>query len=99
MLRSAAPPGDGPCLFVSNRSGVTAEPGGLRIGSLCSGIGGLERGLELAGLGHTVWQSEIDPHASQVLARHWPGVPNMGSVKEVVSRVPEQVDVICAGYP
>lgn len=98
MLGSAAPPGDGPCLFVSNRSGMTAEPGGLRIGSLCSGIGGLERGLERAGLGTTAWQVEYDPHASEVLARHW-DVPNHGDVKLTDWSKVEPVDVVCAGYP
>ena len=68
-----------------------------RIGSLCSGIGGLERGLERAGLGHTVWHAEIDPHASQVLASHW-DVPNLGSVKQPFRDAPP-VDLICAGYP
>lgn len=71
----------------------------MRIGSLCSGIGGLELGLERAGLGTTAWQCEYDPHASEVLARHWPGVPNHGDVKLTDWTQVEPVDVICAGYP
>lgn len=71
----------------------------MRVGSLCSGIGGLELGLERAGLGTTAWQCEYDPHASEVLARHWPGVPNHGDVKLTDWTQVEPVDVICAGYP
>ena len=44
------------------------------IGSLFSGIGGLELGLERAGFGPTLWQVEIDDYATKVLEKHWPGV-------------------------
>lgn len=70
----------------------------MRFGSLFSGIGGLDLGLERAGM-ECVWQSEIDPHCSRVLAKHWPNTPNLGDINGIEwERVPA-VDVICGGYP
>jgi DNA (cytosine-5)-methyltransferase 1 len=63
-----------------------------------SGIGGLDLGLERAGM-RVVWQSEIDPYCSRILARHWPGVPNLGDVTSIDWAEVPRVDVICGGYP
>lgn len=70
----------------------------LTVGSLFSGIGGIDLGLERAGM--TVrWHSEIDPYACRVLKKHWPDVPNIGNITEVDwSNIP-YVDVIAGGYP
>ena len=70
----------------------------LTVGSLFSGIGGLDLGLERAGM-NVIWQSEIDPYACKVLAKHWPEVPNHGNIKEIDWRRVVRPDVICGGYP
>ena len=69
----------------------------MRLGSLCSGIGGLELGVERALGALTVWQAEIDPHASKVLAHRFPGVPNIGDVRDLGAMT--SVDILTAGYP
>jgi len=45
------------------------------IGSLCSGYGGLDFGVLSVFGGTLAWHAEIDPDASRILARHWPGEP------------------------
>jgi DNA (cytosine-5)-methyltransferase 1 len=70
----------------------------LTVGSLFSGIGGLDLGLERAGM-KVIWQSEIDPYCCRVLAKHWPNVPNLGDVTKVDWSSVERPDVICGGYP
>ena len=72
----------------------------MRIGSLFSGIGGLELGLGWAGVGHVVWQVERDPFARSVLARHWPDADR--SVEDVTIAGAANlapVDLICGGFP
>jgi DNA (cytosine-5)-methyltransferase 1 len=70
----------------------------LTVGSLFSGIGGLDLGLERAGM-NVIWQSEIDPYACCVLSKHWPEVVNHGNIKEINWQEVERPDVICGGYP
>ena len=70
----------------------------LTVGSLFSGIGGLDLGLERAGM-EVIWQSEIDPYACKVLAKHWPQVPNHGNIKDINWGDIVRPDIICGGYP
>jgi DNA (cytosine-5)-methyltransferase 1 len=71
----------------------------MRIGSLFSGIGGLELGLEMAGLGETVWQVEKDAFCRAVLAKHWPNAQRFENVTQVGAQTLSAVDIVCGGFP
>ncbi|MFI1191568.1 DNA cytosine methyltransferase [Streptomyces californicus] len=79
-------------------------PDGLRIGSLCSGYGGLDMAV-MDLLGATVaWHCQYDPddkhqYAARILAHHWPDVPNHGDVTRVDWSSVEPVDILTAGFP
>ena len=70
----------------------------LRVGSLFSGIGGIELGLERAGM-RVVWQVENDPYAVEVLQKHWPKVRRYGDVRTFNGKEAEPIDVLCGGFP
>jgi DNA (cytosine-5)-methyltransferase 1 len=69
----------------------------LTVGSLFSGIGGLDLGLERAGMS-VRWQCEIDPYCRAVLAHHWPGVKCYEDIRDIDGSA-ERVDLICGGFP
>ena len=71
----------------------------MRLGSLCSGYGGLEAGIGQVLDVEPVWCSEIDKDASKVLATHHPDVPNLGDLTVLDWQQVEPVDIICAGFP
>ena len=70
-----------------------------RIGSLCSGYGGLDMAVQQVLGGTVAWNVEVDPHASSILAHHWPDVPNLGDLTALDFDEVEPVDVLCAGFP
>ena len=69
----------------------------MRFGSLFTGIGGFDLGLERAGW-ECAWQVEADAKCRQVLRRHWPDVPIYDDVRTVGDDL-EPVDLICGGFP
>ena len=71
----------------------------MKIGSLFSGIGGIELGLEWSGIGATVWQVEQDEYCRAVLAKHWPNVKRFTDVRSVGSDSLASVDLVCGGFP
>src|SRR3989304_3003818 len=52
----------------------------FRVGSLFSGIGGIDLGLERSGM-EVVWQCEIDKFCQMILRKHWPNTKLISSVE------------------
>jgi len=70
----------------------------MRIGSLCTGIAGLELGLQHAGMNtETVFVADIDPAACHWLDANLPDTPNIGDLTQT-DQLPN-VDLITAGFP
>ena len=67
-------------------------------GSLFSGIGGFDLGLERAGM-RCAWQVEIDSFCQKVLKKHWPDVPKYEDVRYVGKHNLASVDLIAGGFP
>ena len=69
----------------------------MKVGSLFSGIGGFDLGLERAGL-EIAWQVENNEPCRHVLRRRWRG-PIYGDIREFINVQASPVDVICGGDP
>jgi DNA (cytosine-5)-methyltransferase 1 len=73
-----------------------------RVGSLCTGYGGLDLAVEAVLGGRLVWYAETDPHARTVLAHRFPRVANLGDIRTIDwAAIADQapVDVLTAGFP
>lgn len=70
----------------------------MNAGSLFSGIGGFDLGLERVGF-KIEWQVEIDDYARRVLHKHWPNVPCYGDIRSIDWATVAPVDVLCGGFP
>ena len=70
----------------------------MKIGSLCSGYGGLDMAVEAYFDAKTVWMCDNDKYASIVIKKRW-GLPNLGNLKEVDWTTVEPIDILTAGYP
>ncbi|AYG81472.1 Modification methylase AplI [Streptomyces hundungensis] len=72
---------------------------GLRVGSLCTGYGGLDMAVHQVFGGSLAWVADSDPGAARILAHRFPGVPNIGDITAVRWEDLEAVDILTGGYP
>lgn len=69
----------------------------MTFGSLFTGIGGFDLGLERAGMS-CLWQVERDARCNELLTRRWPHVQRYDDVRTVGADL-ARVDLICGGFP
>ena len=67
-------------------------------GSLFSGIGGIDLGLDRAGM-DCIFQVERELFPNKVLEKHWPKVEKINDIKEFKPRKRHRCDVIAGGFP
>ncbi|MEU8886694.1 DNA cytosine methyltransferase [Streptomyces sp. NPDC048442] len=70
-----------------------------RIGSFCTGYGGLDMAVQAMFGGTTAWVTDPDPGAARILAHRVPDAPNLGDLTAVDWSQVEPVDIVCGGYP
>lgn len=70
----------------------------LKIGSLCTGYGGLDMAVEAYFGAETIWVSEFDKYASKVIEARI-NKPNFGNLKVIDWHNIEPIDILTAGYP
>jgi len=71
----------------------------MRIGSLCTGYGGLDGAVQAVLGGDLAWVADPDPGAATLLAHHHPDVPNLGDITGVGWANVPAVDILTAGFP
>ena len=67
------------------------------VGSLFSGIGGIDLGLERVGF-RPAWFCERDEWCQKILHKHWPEVHCYGDIHDIGKDAPS-VDVLAGGFP
>jgi DNA (cytosine-5)-methyltransferase 1 len=70
----------------------------VKIGSLCTGYGGLDMAVEAFFDAEMVWCAEIDKYASQLIITRF-NKPNLGDIKQIDWASVEPIDILTAGYP
>ena len=68
------------------------------VGSLFSGIGGIDLGFARAGW-RIVWQLDNNPFCLRILAKHWPEVDRYGDIRDFPPANICRPDIIVGGFP
>lgn len=70
----------------------------MKVASFFSGIGGIDLGLENAGM-DVEFQCEILKFGQSVLQKHWPGIQLESDITKVQGKDIPDVDVFAGGFP
>jgi DNA (cytosine-5)-methyltransferase 1 len=70
----------------------------MKIGSLCTGYGGLDMAVEAYFNAETIWCAEYDKHASYLINERF-NIPNYKDIKSINWTILEPIDILTAGYP
>lgn len=70
----------------------------MKIGSLCTGYGGLDMAVEAYFNAEMVWCAEIDKNASKLIIERF-NKPNLGDIKTIKWDEIQPIDILTAGYP
>lgn len=70
----------------------------MKVGSFCTGYGGLDLAVEQYYNAELSWVSEIDNNCNKLLEKRF-NKPNLGDLTSVNWEDVEPVDIICAGFP
>ena len=72
----------------------------IKIGSVFSGIGGFELGLERAiPNSQTIWQCEQDKYCRSILQQHWPDAKMYDDITKMDTAEVERPHILCGGFP
>ena len=70
----------------------------MKIGSLCTGYGGLDMAVEAFFNAEMVWCAENDKYASKLIEQRF-NKPNLGDIKRIDWATVKPIDILTAGYP
>lgn len=76
-----------------------AQASHIRIGSLCTGYGGLDMAVQAVFSGRLAWCADNDRDVSTVLKARFSQVPNLGDLTRINWHKLRPVHILCAGFP